>query len=84
MSHMTMKDYAELRAAQEGAEMMREAIAIQIADKLANNDDVPKELVRQYRVSQLAVESNSVFAPPAFRWCSPCAPLFYRFSGNFR
>ena len=59
MSHRTMKDYAELRAAQEGAEMMREAIAIQIADKLANNDDVPKELVRQYRVSQLAVESTT-------------------------
>ena len=59
MSHMTMKDYAELRAAQEGAEMMREAIAIQIADRIANNDDVPKELVKQYRVAQLAVESTT-------------------------
>ena len=59
MSHMTMKDYAELQAAQEGAEMMREAIAIQIADKLANNEEVPNELVRQYRVAQLAVESTT-------------------------
>lgn len=59
MSHMTMKDYAELMAAQEDAEMMREAIAIQIADKLANNEKVPKVLVRQYRVAQLAVESTT-------------------------
>ena len=59
MAHMTMKDYSELRAAQEGAEMMREAIAIQIADRVANNDDVPKELVRHYRVAQLAVESTT-------------------------
>ena len=57
MAHMTMKDYSELRAAQEGAEMMREAIAIQIADRVA--DDVPKELVRHYRVAQLAVESTT-------------------------
>lgn len=56
---MTMKDYNELRAAQEGAEMMREAIAIQIADRIANNDDVPKELVRSYREAQLAVESTT-------------------------
>lgn len=56
---MTMKDYAELRAAQEGAEMMREAIAIQIADGIANNKDVPKELIRSYRESCLAVESTT-------------------------
>lgn len=59
MAHMTMKDYAELRAAQEGAEMMRDAIAVQIADKLANNEEVPKELVHSYRVAQLAVESTT-------------------------
>lgn len=59
MAHMTMKDYADLRAAQEGAEMMREAIAIQIADRIANNDEVPKELVHNYRVAKLAVESTT-------------------------
>ena len=59
MAHMTMKDFAELKAAQEGAEMMRDAIAIQIADKIANNEDVPKELVHGYRVAQKAVESTT-------------------------
>ena len=59
MAHMTMKDYSERRAAQEGAEMMRESIAIQIADKLANNEEVPKKLVHSYRVAQLAVESTT-------------------------
>lgn len=56
---MTMKDYNELRAAQEGAEMMREAIAIQIANCVSDNKEISKKLIHAYRESCLAVESTT-------------------------
>lgn len=56
---MTMKDYNELRAAQEAAEMMREAIAIQIANCVVEKKDVCKRLLNAYKESCLAVESTT-------------------------
>lgn len=56
---MTMKDYNELRAAQEGAEMMREAIAIKIANCVSERKEVSKKLINEYRESCLAVESTT-------------------------
>lgn len=56
---MNMRDYIQLRAAQESAEMMREAVALQIADRLVDGGIISKKLKNAYRESRVAVESTT-------------------------
>lgn len=56
---MDMKDYTQLRAAQEAAEMMREAVAIQISNLVSEGKAVSKALKNAYRECCLSVESTT-------------------------
>lgn len=54
---MTMRDYDQLKAAHDAALERKETIAVEIADRIANNDNTIRQLVSQYRIACLAVES---------------------------
>jgi hypothetical protein len=56
---MNMRDYVQLRAAQEGAEMMREAIAIEIANCVVDDKPISKKLKYAFMESRMAVESTT-------------------------
>lgn len=56
---MNMRDYIQLRAAQESAEMMREAVALQIADCVVDGGIISKKLKNAYKESRMAVESTT-------------------------
>ena len=54
---MNMKDYESLKMKVENCQMMRDAIAVQIADKLANNEKPDDNMVHSYRVAVMAVHN---------------------------
>ena len=54
---MNMKDYEILKMKVENCQMMRDAIAVQIADAIDNNEKPSESLVRSYRVAVMAVHN---------------------------
>lgn len=70
---MNMKDYSMMKARVEACEMMRESLAVEIADKVANNENPGKELVGKYRVAVLALESANRDLNTVFGYAAECA-----------
>ena len=52
---MQMKDYEILKMKVENCQMIRDAIAVQIADAIDNNEKPADTLVHSYRVAVMAV-----------------------------
>lgn len=70
---MNMNDYARLKARVEACEMMRESLAVQIADKVANNDDPGERLVSGYRAAVLALSNANKDLNTVFGFAAECA-----------
>ena len=70
---MDMKDYSVMKARVEAFEMRREAIAVEIADKVANNDNPGKELVGKYRVACFALHEANKELQTVFGYAAECA-----------
>ena len=54
---MEMKYYDILKMMLANRQMMRDAIAVQIADAIANNEKPSESLVHSYRVAVMAVHN---------------------------
>lgn len=70
---MDTNDYSAMKARVEACEMMRESIAVEIADKVANNETPSKDLVRGYRVAVLAIENANKDLKTVFGYAAECA-----------
>lgn len=70
---MNMQEYSMMKARVEAFEMRREALAVQIADKIANNDTPSKDLVSGYHAAVLALSNANKDLQTVFGYAAECA-----------
>lgn len=70
---MNMNDYSVMKARVEACEMMRESLAVQISDKVANNEAPDERLVSGYRAAVLALNNANKDLNTVFGHAAECA-----------
>ena len=70
---MNMNDYSVMKARVEACEMMRESLAVEIADKVVNNEAPGERLVSGYRVAVLALSNANKDLQTVFGYAAECA-----------